>query len=139
MESRMAVGQRAATGWVRPAEAAMAMGAVPRAAWRRANEVAGEKRGVGGGGDEPIEAEGGGVIEAGEDAGEGAWVIGDGIGEDVEAEAGEAGRVAVGVEDEGFELGAEALDDMGEDGGARRGEAGSCPRRPCVGRGRRRG
>ena len=58
------------------------------------------------------------MVEPGEDAGEGAGVIGDGVGEDVEAEGGEAGRVAVGVEDEGRELGAEAVDDVGEDGAA---------------------
>ena len=68
------------------------------------DEVEGEEGGVGGGGDDGVGPLPRRPVHAGEDAGERAGVAGDAVGQDRQAEGGEAGGVAVGVEREEVDL-----------------------------------
>ncbi len=81
----------------------------------QASHEIGRKKGrVGGNGNQPVMPVSGSVIEASKDAGKRAGMIGSVVGQNQEAERREAGRVAVGAEDESGDLRGEAGTDVGQ-------------------------
>ena len=114
--SASATGQRPITGCSSPCDWAsgMARSRPPAAVQQAGDEVRGEERRVAGGGCDPARRGrvGGRPAHAGEDAGERADEAFNRVGDDGQAELGEAGRIAVGVDGDAADLGPQAIEDV---------------------------